>query len=119
MSEKHDDPCQEAIATMRQRSLNELQRGAAGGRALAEQRGAAYLRQLAAAGGRSTLARYGVAHLRQLAAAGGREKRRRAYTWPRTIRPWYGGVERRVPYWPARSSKRRRRPVFVRIEVQP
>ena len=99
MSEKHDDPCQEAITTMRQRSLNELQRGAAGGRALAEQRGAAYLRQLA--------------------AAGGREKRRRAYAWPRTIRPWYGGVERRVPYWPARSTRRRRRPIFVRIEVQP
>jgi len=100
-----------------QHCLSELQRGAAGGRALSEQRGASYLRQLASAGGRTTVERYGVAYMRQLASAGGREKRRRTYTWPRTIRPWYGGVERRVPFWPARSTKRRKRPIFVRIEV--
>ncbi len=118
MSEKHDHSSRDYPNTTCQRSLSELQRGSAGGRALVEQRGVEYLRQLASAGGSSTVARYGVAHLRQLASAGGLEKRRRAYSWPRTIRPWYGGVERRVPYWPARSTRRRRRPVFVRIEVQ-
>ena len=100
-----------------QHSLSELQRGARGGIALAQQRGASYMRQLASAGGRATVARYGVDHMRQLASSGGREKKRRVYSWPCTIRPWYGGTERRVPFWPARATRRRRRPIFVRIEV--
>jgi len=117
MSVDHPSERRESQQTTHQHSLAELQRGSAGGRALAAQRGTSYLRQLAATGGRTTVRLYGLDHMRQLAAAGGREKRRRVYTWPRTIHPWYGGTERRVPYWPSRATRRRKRPIFVRIEV--
>ena len=105
-------------STTHQHSLRELQRGSPGGRALAGLRGPGYFKELGSRGGRTTVRLYGVDHLRQLAAAGAREKRRRLYTWPRTVHPWYGGIERRVPFWPPRSTKRRRRPIFVYIEVQ-
>jgi hypothetical protein len=110
--------CQDSVATMRQRNLTELCPGSAGGRALAERRGIEYLRQLGSRGGRTTRQRYGVEHLRQLGSRGGREKQRRILTWPMTVTSLYGDVERRVPYWPRRSTARRKRPVFVRIEVQ-
>jgi hypothetical protein len=105
--------------TTRQHSLNELQPGSPGGRALASLRGPSYFKEIGSRGGRTTVQRHGLAHIRQLAAAGGREKRRRVYAWPRTVHPWYGGIERRVPFWPLRSTKRRKRPMFVYIEVQP
>ncbi len=91
--------------------------GAPGGRALAHQRGREYFRELGSRGGRSTVKRHGIAHLRQLASAGGREKRRRLYTLPKTIVAWEGVIERRIPYYPPRSTKRRQRPVFVYVEV--
>ena len=109
----------EFAETIEQRRLAELQRGSAGGRAVVEQRGAIYMRQLASAGGRTTVKRYGIDHMRQLASAGGREKRRRTYTWPRTLHTWYGTLERRIPLWPTRATRRRRRPIFVRIELEP
>lgn len=104
-------------STTHQHSLNELQCGSPGGRALAGLRGPSYFKELGSRGGRSTVRLYGLDHLRQLAAAGGREKRRRLYTWPRTIHPWHGTTERRIPFWPPRSTKRRRRPMFIYIEV--
>lgn len=93
--------------------------GAQGGRSLAALRGREYFRTLGSRGGCTTATRYGQAHMRQLASAGGREKRRRLYTHPATIVAWDGVTYRRIPYWPARSSRRRRRPVFVRVEVAP
>jgi hypothetical protein len=104
-------------ATIVQHSLFEVQPGSPGGRALADLRGPSYFKEIGSRGGRTTVQRYGIAHIRQLASAGGREKRRRLYTYPRTVHPWYGGIERRVPYWPRYSTKRRKRPIFVHIEV--
>lgn len=49
--------------------------------------------------------------------AGGEANRRRLYTIPRTISPWYGGRERRIPYWPPKHTKRRKRPILIRIEL--
>lgn len=105
------------MCTTHQHSLDELRPGSPGGRALAGLRGPGYFKELGSRGGRTTVQRHGLAHIRQLAAAGGREKRRRLYTWPRTVYPWHGGIERRVPFWPQHSTKRRKRPIFVYIEV--
>lgn len=101
-----------------QHQLSELAPGSPGGRALRERRGVGYFAEIGSRGGRRTVSTYGLLHMRSLAAAGGREKRRRLYSWPRTVRPWYGGLERRVPYGPPKSTKRRKRPVFVRIELE-
>jgi hypothetical protein len=101
-----------------QHSLDELRPGSPGGRALAGLRGPGYFKELGSRGGRTTVQRYGLLHFRQLAAAGGREKKRRLYTWTKTIIPWHGVIERRIPYWPPRSTTRRRRPIFVYVEVQ-
>ena len=98
--------------------LGALFPGAPGGRALAGRRGRAYFIELGRRGGCKTRDLYGVAHLRTLAQKGAAEKRRRLHTWPATITSWDGETYRRVPYWPARRSSRRRRPVFVRIELQ-
>jgi hypothetical protein len=100
-----------------QHTLSELCPGSPGGRALADLRGPGYFREIGSRGGRTTVQRHGLAHIRQLASAGGCEKRRRLYSWPRTVRPWHGGIERCVPYWPRHSTKRRKRPIFVYIEV--
>ena len=105
-------------STTYQHSLYELQPGSPGGRALANLRGPGYFKEIGSRGGRTTVQRHGLAHIRQLASAGGCEKRRRLYTWPRTVHSWHGSIERRVPFWPPRSTKRRHRPMFVYIEVQ-
>lgn len=101
---------------MRQRNLDELAHGAAGGSALRDGRPAGYMQAIGAAGGRSTLYRYGIGHMRAIGAAGGRAKRQRQYTTPATIRAWDGRKFRRIPYWPA-SGRRRKRPIWVRIEL--
>jgi hypothetical protein len=102
-----------------QQSLFDLVPGSPGGRALAGLRGPAYFRERGSRGGCTTVHRYGRVHMRQLASAGGRERRRRLYSWPITIIACASVIERRIPYWPAHSTRRRRRPVFVYIEVQP
>src|SRR4051812_25128706 len=57
-------------------------------------------------------------YLRRLSERGGEANRRRYHTLPKTIHPWYGGEERRVPFWPPHATKRRQRPVYVRIEIR-
>jgi hypothetical protein len=92
--------------------------GAAGGRALSRLRGKSYFRQLGQRGGQQTVKRHGKAYMRQIATVGGAANRRRLYTTPRTISPWYGGRERRIPYWPPKHTKRRKRPILIRIEIE-
>lgn len=94
--------------------------GAAGGRRLLETRGPEYFRELGRRGGRQTVKRYGKKYMRRLAAAGGAANRRRLYTTPRTVTPWYGGRERRIPYWPPKTAmyRRRTRPIFVAITLE-
>jgi hypothetical protein len=92
--------------------------GAAGGRTLSRLRGKGYFRQLGQRGGQQTVKNHGTAYMRQLATAGGAANRQRLYTIPRTVRPWYGGRERRIPYWPPKHTKRRKRPILVRIEIE-
>lgn len=92
--------------------------GAAGGRELSRLRGKAYFRALGQRGGQQTASRYGASYMRQLGATGGAAYRQRLYTLPKTIRPWYGGSERRIPYWPPRSTIRRIRPILVRIALE-
>jgi hypothetical protein len=101
---------------MRQRHIDELAPGAAGGLALRDGRPAGYLQGIGGAGGRSTLNRYGIGHMRAIGAAGGRAKRQRQYSTPATIRAWDGRKFRRVPYWPA-GGRGRKRPIFVRNEI--
>lgn len=106
------------FTTVHQHQLHELAPGSSGGRKLASERGQTYFHEIGSRGGKTTLSRHGMVHLRQIASAGGRERCRRLYTMAATIRPWYGGVERRVPFWPPRSTKRRHRPMFVYIELE-
>jgi hypothetical protein len=102
---------------MEQQDLSIALPGVAGGRATRDRYGLAHLRELASRGGRATRDRYGLAHLRELASRGGRAKRYKLYSHPATIRAWDGVIYRRVPYWPHQArQKRRRRPIFVRIE---
>lgn len=103
---------------MKQHELRDLFPGSAGGRAVLDRRGTEYFRQLGARGGRTTTQRYGRGYMRLLGARGGTERRRRLYSRARLVRPWYGGLERRVPYWPAKTAKRRKRPIFVAITLE-
>lgn len=92
--------------------------GYAGGRALRALKDSDYFRELAhdAAAKRTKEARHAIA---DKAAC---ERRRRLHTFPRTIQYVELGeivTERIVPWWPhQRSRQRRKRPVFVRIEIE-
>lgn len=91
--------------------------GSAGGRALKEKRGTGHFVEMAraAAAERSPEERQAIAH------KAARERRRRLYSWPRTVCREMAGwriIERVIPYWPHQKGRRRRtRPMFVRIEV--
>jgi len=101
-----------------QTELQELLPGAAGGRALRRLRGRDYFAELGRRGGTRTRDRYGTEYLKELAGRGGKALRRLYHYEPRTIHPWYGGTERVVPYWPPKSTKRRKRPIYIRIELE-
>jgi hypothetical protein len=101
-----------------QRELWELLPGAAGGQELRRRKGRDYFAQLGARGGTTTRDRYGVDYLKELAQRGGEANRQRYHTLPRTVQPWYGGVERRIPYWPPTMTKRRKRPIYIRVELE-
>ena len=103
---------------MQQQDFFVLLPGVAGGRGVRDRYGVEYLRQLAQRGGQSTRDRYGAAHLRQLAQRGGYAKAHRLYAEARSIRAWDGYRYRVIPYWPhQRRRQRRKRPVFVRVEL--
>src|SRR6476619_2491706 len=102
-----------------QKRQGNLMPGAAGGRELVELKGRDYFVELGKQGGTTTRDRYGTEYLRELAQRGGEANRRRYHSQPQTIHPWYGGTERRIPYWPPRMTKRRKRPIYIRIEVEP
>jgi hypothetical protein len=101
-----------------QHDLHGLLPGAAGGRALSRLRGKEYFRTLGQRGGQQTVKNHGTAYMRQLATVGGAANRRRLHTLPRTVHPWYGGRERRIPYWPSKHTQRRKRPILIRIEIE-
>ena len=101
-----------------QKELWDLMPGAAGGCELARCKGREYFVELGKQGGATTRDRYGAEYLKALAARGGEANRQRYHTQPRTIHPWYGGTERSVPYWPPRSTKRRKQPIYIRIEIE-
>src|SRR6266498_347835 len=101
-----------------QKELWELMPGAAGGRELARLKGRAYFVELGKQGGATTRDRYGTEYLKGLAQRGGEANRKKYHSQPRTIHPWYGGTERCIPYWPPRSTKHRKRPVYIRIEIE-
>jgi hypothetical protein len=94
--------------------------GSAGGRALRNLRGSEYFAELArnAAAKRSKEERQAI-HKKAV-----KERLRRLYTIPRTVtsleigyqRAWRV-TERVIPYWPDRATRRRQKPVFVRIEL--
>jgi hypothetical protein len=90
--------------------------GYAGGRALYLQRGREHFRQLASiSAGRPEHER------KRTAQAAALTRLRRLYTVPRT-EVWEGHglrlVERVVPWWPHWATKRRKRPIYVRIELE-
>ena len=85
---------------LEQMELWELLPGAAGGQALRQRKDHDYFAQLGARGGAATRERYGVDYLKALAQRGGEATRQRYHATPQTMHPWYGGVERRIPYWP-------------------
>ena len=101
-----------------QRDLFALFPGVAGGRAIFEQRGAAYLAAIGATGGRTTYHRHGRDHMVRIGAAGRAARRARRTTQPQTLTilsTSYIEIIRIVPYWPPRSTKRRRHPIYVLI----
>jgi hypothetical protein len=100
-----------------QRELRDLLPGATGGRALRRLKGRDYFVKLGERGGRTTRDRYGKEYLKELAHRGGEATRKRYHCQVRTVQPWYGGIERRIPYWPPQSTKRRKRPLYIRIEL--
>jgi hypothetical protein len=100
-----------------QKDLWELMPGIAGGQELKRQKGSDYFTELGQRGGTTTRDRYGIEYLRELAQRGGEANRRRYHSQPQTIHPWYGGAERRIPYWPPGMTKRRKRPLYIRIEI--
>ena|SRR5689334_14969947 len=102
-----------------QRELRDLVPGTAGGKALRRLKGREYFVELGRRGGKTTRDRYGVGYLREIAKRGGEALRRLYHRQPKTIHPWYGGKERVVPYWPAMATTRRKRPIYMRIELEP
>ena len=94
--------------------------GVAGGRTLRARRDRSYFQQLGRRGGQQTLQRYGRAHFRALARRSRDLQRLRRYTQPTTVIFTLHGerwAERIIPYWPQKSTRRRKRPIFVRIEL--
>jgi len=90
--------------------------GYAGGKALLIQRGPEHFRQLAWAS-----AQRPEEERKQAARRGAMTRLRKLYTVPRTeVFEGYGMrlVERVVPWWPHWATKRRRRPIYVRIELE-
>jgi hypothetical protein len=90
--------------------------GSAGGRALRDRKGSEYFSELA----RNAAARKTREERQAIHQKGVAERLRRLYSIPRT--EIYEEledlvVERIIPYWSHRRTKRRRRPVFVRIEL--
>src|SRR6476646_8279857 len=102
-----------------QRELRDQLQGVAGGKALRRLKGREYFVELGRRGGKATRDRYGVGYLKELAKRGGDALRRLYHHEPRTIRPWYGGKERVIPYWPPNATRRRKRPIYIRIELEP
>jgi hypothetical protein len=100
-----------------QKDLWGLLPGGAGGQELSRQKGSDYFAELGHHGCIATRDRYGIDYLKELAQRGGEANRKRYHSQPQTIHPWYGGTERRIPYWPPRMTKRRKRPVYIRIEM--
>lgn len=95
--------------------------GSAGGRALRALKGNSYFSDLA----RNAAAKRTKQEKQAIRQKGAEERRRRLYTTPRTeVSDWrvfdmvYRITERVIPYWPRWSTKRRQRPVFVRIELE-
>jgi hypothetical protein len=109
------------MAALEQRDLWGLLPGAAGGRALRDQRKRPYFGDLGALGGQATIARYGREHMRELARRSAARKRQRRDTQPRTIQYIEVGqvvIERVIPYWPHQPRRRHRKaPLLVRIEL--
>jgi hypothetical protein len=101
-----------------QKDLWELLPGVAGGRNLSQQKGSDYFSELGRRGGITTRDRYGTDYLKELAHRGGEANSKRYHNQPQTIHPWYGGTERRIPYWPPTATKRRKRPIYIRIELE-
>jgi hypothetical protein len=101
-----------------QRDFFGLLPGAAGGRALRALKGSDYFAELA----RKSVAKHPEGHMRELGKRGAVERRRRLYHTPRMVR--YIELdelvtERIVPWWPHQKNRqRRKRPVFVRIELE-
>jgi hypothetical protein len=92
--------------------------GAAGGRALRALKDSEYFREIA-----RTAAKKRSKEVRQaIASKAAHERRRRLYTIVRTVN--YVELDERVteriiPWWPHQKNRqRRKRPVFVRVEVQ-
>lgn len=104
-----------------QTKLFSLFPGSAGGRALAERRGAGYLADLGRTGGLSTRDRYGRDRFAELGRASGAARRLRRDSLPRTVQRLDGTAARVIPWQPHRESSeyspRRRRPVFVLVEL--
>jgi len=90
--------------------------GYAGGRSLYNQRGSEHFRQMAWAS-----AQRPESERKQAARNGALTRLRRLSTVPRT-EVWEGHgmrlVERVVPWWPHWATKRRKRPIYVRIEIE-
>ncbi len=92
--------------------------GAPGGRALRDQRGIEYLAAIGATGGQTTYQRHGREHMSRIGAAGRAARRIRRITQPQTLLFFsesYTEIIRIVPYWPPRSTQRRRHPGYVVI----
>jgi hypothetical protein len=90
--------------------------GSAGGRALRDRRGSEYFSELA----KSAAAKKTREERQAIYQKGVKERLRRLYTIPRTEiyqELEYLVTERIVPWWPHWRTKRRRRPIFVRIEL--
>jgi hypothetical protein len=91
--------------------------GSAGGRALRDLRGSEYFSELA----RNAAARRTREERQAIHQKGVSERRRRLYTIPRTVvheEVGYRITERVVPWWPHWATKRRKRPIYVRIEIE-
>jgi hypothetical protein len=94
--------------------------GSAGGRALRDRRGSEYFSELA----KNAAARKTKEERQAIHQKGVTSRLRRLYTVPRTVTSIQEGLnaawrvtERIIPYWPRRTTCRRKKPVMVRIEL--
>jgi hypothetical protein len=111
---------QETISAYIQLDFFHLLPGSAGGRALRGQRGSEYFSELA----RNAAARRTPQERKAIHQKGITERLRRLYTIPKTVTSLQIGhtatwriTERVIPWWPHRATRRRKRPVMVRIEL--